>query len=115
VPRLIRDGRFVRPALGVTAGPVGLQRALNLPKGVALVQVANNSPAARAGLAPFRRGANGEIVMGDVITAVNDQPVADLDDMLNQLEQRSPGDTVTLTVWRNGATRKQAVVLGAGE
>jgi S1-C subfamily serine protease len=115
VPRLIRDGRFVRPALGVTAGPVGLQRALNLPKGVALVQVANNSPASRAGLVPFRRGANGEIVMGDVITAVNDQPVADLDDMLNQLEQRSPGDTVTLTVWRNGATRKQAVVLGAGE
>jgi len=115
VPRLIRDGRFVRPALGVTAGPVGLQRALNLPKGVALVQVANNSPAARAGLVPFRRGANGEIVMGDVITAVNDQPVADLDDMLNQLEQRSPGDTVTLTVWRNGAARKQAVVLGAGE
>ena len=115
VPRLIRDGRFVRPALGVTAGPVGLQRALNLPKGVALVQVANNSPASRVGLAPFRRGANGEIVMGDVITAVNDQPVADLDDMLNQLEQRSPGDTVTLTVWRNGATRKQAVVLGTGE
>jgi len=115
VPRLIRDGRFVRPAIGVTAGPVGLQRALNLPKGVALVQVANNSPASRVGLAPFRRGSNGEIIMGDVITAVNDQPVADLDDMLNQLEQRSPGDTVTLTVWRNGATRKQAVVLGAGE
>jgi S1-C subfamily serine protease len=52
VPRLIRDGRFVRPALGVTAGPVGLQRALNLPKGVALVQVANNSPASRAGRCP---------------------------------------------------------------
>ena len=115
VPRLIRDGRFVRPAMGVTAGPAGLQRALNLPRGVALVQVAPNSPAARAGLAPFRRGANGEIVMGDVITAVNDQPVADLDDMLNQLEQRSPGDTVTLTVWRAGQTRRQAVVLAAGE
>ena len=115
VPRLIRDGRFVRPAMGVTAGPVGLQRALNLPKGVALVQVAPNSPAARAGLTPFRRGANGEIVMGDVITAVNDQPVADLDDMLNQLEQRSPGDTVTLTVWRAGQTRRQALVLAAGE
>ena len=115
VPRLIRDGRFVRPAIGVTAGPVGLQRALNLPKGVALVQVAANSPASRAGLAPFRRGGNGEIVMGDVITAVNDQPVADLDDMLTLLEQRAPGDTVTLTVWRNGATRKQAVVLAAGE
>jgi len=115
VPRLIRDGRFVRPAIGVTAGPAGLQRALNLPKGVALVQVAANSPASRAGLTPFRRGANGEIVMGDVITAVNDQPVNDLDDMLTLLEQRAPGETVTLTVWRSGATRKQSVVLAAGE
>lgn len=115
VPRLIRDGRFVRPAMGVTAGPAGLQRALNLPKGVALVQVAANSPASRAGLTPFRRGTNGEIVMGDVITAVNDQAVNDLDDMLTLLEQRSPGETVTLTVWRGGATRKLSVVLAAGE
>ena len=115
VPRLIRDGRFVRPALGVTAGPAGLQRALNLPKGVALVQVAPNSPAARAGLMPFRRGTNGEIVMGDVITAINDEPVTDLDDMLTMLEKRAPGDTVTLSVWRGGASRKQGVVLGAGD
>lgn len=115
VPRLIRDGRFLRPAVGVTAGPVGLQRALNLPKGVALVQVAPGSPAARAGLTPFRRGGNGEIVMGDVITAVNDEPVADLDDMLTLLERRAPGDTVTLTLWRGGASRKQSLVLAAGE
>ena len=50
VPRLIRDGRYVRPAIGVTAGPAGLQRALQLPRGVAIVQVAPGSPAARAGL-----------------------------------------------------------------
>ena len=115
VPRLIRDGRFLRPAIGVTAGPIGLQRALNLPKGVALVQVSPGSPAARAGLTPFRRGGNGEIVMGDVITAVNDEPVADLDDMLTLLERRAAGDTVTLTLWRGGASRKQSLVLAAGE
>ncbi len=115
VPRLIRDGRYVRPALGVTAGPAALQRALNLPKGVALVQVDGSGPAARAGLQPFRRGANGEVVGGDVITAINDEPVADLDQMLAQLERRQPGDSVTLSVWRNGQTRKQRVVLASGE
>jgi S1-C subfamily serine protease len=31
VPRLIRDGRFVRPAIGVSAGPRGLGEALKLP------------------------------------------------------------------------------------
>jgi len=115
VPRLIRDGRFVRPAIGVTAGAPNLSRALSLPKGVAIVQVASGTPAARAGLQPFRRGERGEVLPGDVITAINDEPVADLDDMLAQLERRQPGDSVTLTVWRAGNTRKQAVVLAAGE
>ena len=115
VPRLIKDGRFVRPALGVTAGPPNLQRALNLPKGVAIVQVGAGTPAAKAGLLPFRRGSKGEVVGGDIITAVNDEPVADLDEMLTQLERRQPGETVTLTLWRGGQTRKQSAVLAAAE
>jgi S1-C subfamily serine protease len=115
VPRLIRDGRFVRPAIGVTAGNPGMNRALNLPKGVALVQVSPNTPAARAGLQPFRRAADGSIVPGDVITAIQDEAVADLDDMLTALERRSPGDTVSLSVWRNGQTRKLNLVLAMGE
>jgi S1-C subfamily serine protease len=115
VPRLIRDGRFVRPGLGVTSLSANLHRALNLPKGVAIVQVGAGSPAARAGLQPFRRGSRGEVVAGDVITAINDEPVANLDELLNVLERRQPGDTVTLTVWRAGATRRQNVVLAASE
>jgi S1-C subfamily serine protease len=115
VPRLIRDGRFVRPALGVTAGPPALQRSLNLPRGVALVQVGPGSPAARAGLQPFRRGNDGAVVAGDVITAVDGEAVVDLDDMLMQLERRQPGQSVTLSVWRAGQTRQQAVVLGAAD
>ncbi len=115
VPRVIRDGRFVRPALGVTAGAPNLTRALNLPSGVAIVQVGANSPAARAGLKAFARERNGDITAGDVITAINDEPVADLDGMLAALERRVPGDSVTLTLWRGGQARKQAVVLVAGE
>jgi S1-C subfamily serine protease len=115
VPRLIRDGRFARPTLGVSAAPPALAEALKVPRGVVLVQVRPNSPAARAGLQAFHRGNHGEVVSGDVITAINDEPVADLDDMLGQLESRSPGESVTLTVWRAGKSRKQAAVLGASE
>jgi len=115
VPRLIRDGRFVRPALGVSAGSANLQRALKLPKGVVIVQVGNGSPAAKAGLQAFRRGNRGEVIGGDVITAINDEPVNDMDDVLSVLERRQPGDTVTLTVWRDGKTRKPQVVLGASD
>ena len=114
VPRLIRDGRYVRPTLGVSAAPPNVQRALNLPSGVALVEVTPGSPAARAGLQPFRRGTRGEVIGGDIVTAVNDETVSDMDDILSQLERRQPGDSVTLTVWRGGQTRKLAVVLGGG-
>ncbi|MFO1271070.1 MAG: trypsin-like peptidase domain-containing protein [Rubrivivax sp.] len=115
VPRLIRDGRFVRPALGVTSGPPEMTRALKLPRGVALVDVARDGPAAKAGLQPFRRGRGSEIIPGDVITAVDEQEVADLDDMLSQLEKRQPGERVTLSVWREGRTRKQTVTLAPSD
>ena len=111
VPRLIRDGRFVRPALGISAGPAALRQALQLPKGVVLVDVSRGSAAERAGLQPFRRGSRGEVVAGDVITAVDEHAVSDLDDLLEQLERFQGGESVTLTLWRAGQVRKQAVVL----
>jgi len=115
VPRLIRDGRYVRPALGVAAAARGTGRQLNLPDGVVLVEVAPGSAAARAGLVAFKRGSRGEIVAGDIITAVGDDKVADLDDLLTLLERRQPGDNVNLSVWRNGQVRKQNVVLGSSQ
>ncbi|HEX5684330.1 MAG TPA: trypsin-like peptidase domain-containing protein [Ideonella sp.] len=112
VPRLIRDGRMVRPALGISGGPPALTRSLDLPTGVALVGVTAGGPAQRAGLSPFRRGRDGRVVQGDVITAVNEEAVTDLDDLLNVLERFQPGDKVTLSVWRAGQARKQTVTLG---
>jgi S1-C subfamily serine protease len=115
VPRLIRDGRVVRPALGIAALPESVNEALKLPKGVGVVQVTAGGPAAKAGLQPFRRGDEGGVVQGDVITAVDDKAVANLDDLLTQLEAHQPGDNVTLTLWRAGKTRKQAVALATAQ
>ncbi|HEY0953270.1 MAG TPA: trypsin-like peptidase domain-containing protein [Roseateles sp.] len=115
VPRLIRDGRFIRPALGVTSGAPQLAQALGAPKGVLLVNVAEGSPAAAAGLKPFGRDRLGRIVQGDVITAVDGKAVADLDDMLSLLETRQIGERVTLAVWRAGQTRKVVATLGSSD
>ncbi|MDP1007152.1 PDZ domain-containing protein, partial [Klebsiella pneumoniae] len=73
------------------------------------------SPAAAAGLKPFGRDRSGRIVQGDVITAVDGQAVAVLDDMLSLLETRQIGDKVTLTVWRAGQTRKVVATLGSSD
>ncbi len=115
VPRLIRDGRMVRPALGAAAGSEAMIDALKLPRGVPLVRVTPGGPAQRAGLQPFRRGAEGGIVPGDVITAVSDEPVKDFDDMLTVLERFQPGDRVSLTVWRAGKSRKVVVTLATSD
>jgi len=115
VPRLIRDGRMVRPALGVVAGPDAMARTLGLPQGVALVQVVPGGPAQKAGLQPFARGRDGGIAPGDVITAINGESVNDLDSMLTVLERFQPGDKVTLSVWREGKTRTQEVTLATSD
>ena len=92
-----------------------MKQALNLPDGVALVQVSPRGPADRAGLQAFRRGNRGELIQGDVITHVADQPVKNLDDLLGVLERRQAGDVVSLGVWNKGQNRKVAVTLVAGE
>jgi S1-C subfamily serine protease len=112
VPRLIRDGRITRPSLGIATAPENVHRALRLPEGLALVQVQPGGPAAKAGLQAFARASDGSIVAGDVITAINDEPVKSVDDMLTVLERHQPGDRLTLTLWRAGRSRKQAVQLG---
>jgi S1-C subfamily serine protease len=105
----------VRPALGIAALPQSVNEALKLPKGVGVAQVTSGGPAARAGMQPFKRGDEGGVVPGDVITAVDDQPVANLDDLLTQLEGHQPGDNVTLTLWRAGKSRKQSLTLATAQ
>ena len=115
VPRLIRDGRFIRPALGVQVAPPQFSRMLSLPAGVAVVGVAPDGPAARAGLRPFTREADGSIGAGDVIVAIDGAAIASFDDLQNALEKHSPGETIRLRVDRAGQQRELAVVLTVGE
>ena len=115
VPRLIRDGRLVRPTLGVQAAPSAIGKPLGLPDGVVVVGVVPGSPAAAAGIRPFTRGADGSLVAGDVITEINGEKVKSLDNLLEALERRQPGDVVKLGVWRGGTTAEVPAKLGKPE
>jgi len=95
-------GRELTPALAKDLG-------LSVTKGVYVVTVANNSPAQRAGLRPAfvsENQAQNDSTLppgGDVILAVDGNPVTDVDQLANYLDSRKrAGDTVTLTVLRNG-------------
>ena len=112
VPRLIRDGKLIRPSLGIQAAPPQLSAVLGIKKGVAVLGVLPDSPAQAAGIRPFQRSPTGDIIAGDVITAIDGKPVANIDDLLNVLEQHQPGDTVKVTVLREGKTVEVPVQLG---
>jgi membrane-associated protease RseP (regulator of RpoE activity) len=67
------------------------------PAGVAVRHVAPESPAADAGLG-----------RGDVITAIDGQAVADFEALANAVEAKAVGDTVTLSVIKNGVEEPDA-------
>jgi S1-C subfamily serine protease len=69
-------------------------------EGVRITGVSDDSPAAKAGL-----------VIGDVITAFDVKPVKNLKDYSNYLKEHQPGDTVTLTIERNGEKKKVIITL----
>jgi S1-C subfamily serine protease len=93
--RLLRDGRIRRSYIGVSAQTVPVHRRVvrfyDLPKemGVVVLGVEENSPAKRAGLRE-----------GDIIVALEGQPVAGVDDLHRVLTDVRVGVSCSLTVLR---------------
>src|SRR5688572_7826334 len=116
VPRIIGYGRYVRPTLGVVSDD-RVTRQLFGPNGaggVPVLGVAGDSPAARAGLRAARQERNGNIIMGDIIAAVDGKPVESEDELAAALDTHELGDRVTLTVIRNDRRIEVPVTLTAG-
>ena len=115
VSRLIKEGKYTRPALGIQSLPPQAQAALGLGKGIAVAGVVKGGAAEAAGVVPFRRGPDGSVIRGDVITALAGRKVATLDDLLDALDEQKVGDTVVVTVERDGKPVEVQVKLGAGQ
>jgi len=123
VPALIADGQYQHPWLGVSTINVtpAYSSVLNLPaeqRGVMVVMVADNSPAAEAGLRASSETRESDGVQvpvgGDIIIGINDRPVSKFDDLISYLSRESiVGDTVVLTILRDGDTLQIDVTLEA--
>jgi 2-alkenal reductase len=120
VPVLIRDGRYVHPWMGIamrSLDPLFARHfGLAVNQGVLITDVQSGSPAAQGGLrGGARTGDYGGAQVpydGDIVTAIDAQPVRGSDDLLGYLEvESSVGDTVTLTVLRDGQEQKIDITL----
>ncbi|NDJ77427.1 MAG: PDZ domain-containing protein [Chloroflexi bacterium] len=127
VPQLIEDGEADYSWLGISAlgsegglSTAALAEELDLPvrTGVMITEVFAESPAEIAGL----RGGNQEVRVrgitilagGDIIVAINGMLIRDIDELVAYLvENTSPGDTVVLTIVRDGQTFDVDVGLGS--
>ncbi len=113
VPELIKYGKVVRPAMGISILNAGQQHYFRGDQiGVVVNEVSPAGPAARAGLRGFRRHRNGRIIMGDVIVAIESFPVKDFDDLYNALDHFKPGDAVTVKIERESQSLSLPVTLG---
>jgi len=95
VNTLISGGKVQHAYLGVTVGDA------SSGQGAELGSVKAGTPAESAGLQA-----------GDVVTAIDGQTVENADDLTAKISAHQPGDKVTLTVTRNGATKSIVVTLG---
>lgn len=119
VPQLLNSGRVVRPTLGIT-------RVYEKDDGVLLVvSLTEGGPAEQAGLRgfqlatrSFRQGAyvyeqtSVDPSLADAIVAVDNIEVHSADELLSSIELKRPGETVTLTIVREGKTMSLPIVLG---
>jgi S1-C subfamily serine protease len=118
VPVLIEAGNYTHPWLGMTGGPLtsdiaqreGLERNF---KGVIVDTIVKDSPADKAGINGSITNQYGERLGGDIITAVDGNPVIRMEDLISHLEtERSVGQNMTLTIFRDGNILDKQITVG---
>jgi serine protease DegQ len=105
VGQLLRTGRVSHSYLGVQPArvteEVAAQLGLDRARGVVVLEVVDDAPAARAGLRP-----------GDVIIGMDDAAIDSVEDLFGELRQRKPGSQTRLTYIRDGQEQQATVTLG---
>jgi 2-alkenal reductase len=121
VPDLIASGSYAHPFVGIGTAEITptIASDLGLPvqQGLLVQDVAQGSAAAQAGLRAGSQqqqaGARAVAAGGDIITAVDGQPVRRPEDFISYLElQKKAGDPLALTVLRDGQQQDINLTLG---
>jgi len=122
IPSLIEEGEYKHPFVGVSILPLSPEvitffNIINVDPsqtGLLVVDVVPDFPADEAGLKPAvdttaPDGSPGYTAM-DIILAVDGHPTFTIEDFTAYMEvEVSPGQSVTLTLWRSGVTSSVAV------
>ncbi|KAM0936801.1 putative peptidase Do [Dioscorea sansibarensis] len=111
VPQLIKFAKVVRAGLNVEIASDLIANQLNVRNGALVLQVVGNSLAAKAGLLPTTRGLAGNIVLGDIIVAVDGKPVKSKAELFKTLDDYTVGEKIVLKIQRGSEILELPVVL----
>jgi len=102
--QLIEKGKASHPYMGIYGRDardiVVADSSAPIKKGAVIVEVVPGSPATKAGLRKE-----------DIITAVDNTSIEDMDDLIAEVRQREVGDSVKITYFRNGKEHKVDLTL----
>ena len=110
VPQIIKYGRAIKPELGVQYLSDAFARQQRI-EGIIIRDVESGSGAAAAGIEGLRWDRYNRPYLGDVITAIEGQEVADQNSLYRILDRFKVGDEVTLTVTRPGSKPRLVKVI----
>lgn len=110
VPQIIKYGRVIRPGLGLSLLSDRYGQRLGIKGGV-IYEVPVDTEAYQKGLRGLTRDRRGRLVIQDIIKEIDGKKVRSYDDLYNLLDDYKIGDRVTLTVERDGKTRKVELTL----
>lgn len=99
---IIEKGYVSKPYIGISATSVSKEtQSYGLPQGAAVKTVVDDSPAAKAGLK-----------VNDIITHINGEEISGSSDITSFVGKSAVGDTIRLTVYRQGKTMDLTVTVG---
>ncbi len=115
VPQLIKNGKYIRPALGIEVDEQLNARLQGMigSRGVFVLRVTPGSAAQKAGLVGIEVSPQG-IVPGDRIVNIDGAAIDDVAELLARLDDKQVGDVVVLLVERDGKSREVRVELQPG-
>jgi len=111
VPQIIQHGKIIRPGIGAILADNRIAKRLGI-EGVLILGVEPHGAADQAGLQPTTQY-RGEIILGDIITAVAGVEVRSVEDLLSELERHKIGAKVPFTIRRNGQSMQITLRLEA--
>ncbi len=110
VPDLIKYGKINRPTLGVELASPQVMRRIGM-EGILILGIVKGGAAEKSGLQPTQRLRNGSVILGDVITSINNEKVTNQGELILILEKYQPGDRVTVGIIRDYEPAEVALTL----